>query len=453
MPWQQYVADVICELDLDTGEFVYSEWGLTVPRQSGKSTFLLAKAVHRASATKFFGPNQHMLYTAQTRKDARKKFEEDYAAVLTGSAHFRSRADCRWGNGNEHIRFPNGSRFGIEANTEKAGHGGTLDEADIDEAFAQVDSRLEQAFEPAMLTRRNTRLGVVSTAGWIDGSPFLQTKVRVGREAVGVGQRRGLAYFEWSAPEDADPGDPEVWKACMPALRHAGNPTGTIPFEAIARRYERAVSEGKLNDFRRAYLNQWVPKSSDEPPTISEAMWATGADKDSTLSGRPVLALDVTMDRQVSYIACAGDREDGATHAQVLAQLPGTEHVVAEILALRSRRETGPLLLDPGSAAGALIPDLERAEVPLELVTANEVAQACGAFYDAFIQARIKYVPHDALAAAVGNAVLRASARGASRWYPIGDGPSVSPLYAVTLAAHGHAKFGHNNTEAWGFFE
>lgn len=444
MPWQQYVADVICELDPDTGEFVYSEWGLTVPRQSGKSTFVLAKNTHRASATKFFGPDQNMIYTAQTRKDARLKFEEDYVKVYRASRYFKTRADYRAGNGNEHVRFPNGSRWAIEANTEKAGHGGSLHEADIDEAFAQVDFRLEQAFEPAMITLRNTRLGWLSTAGWVDGSPYLQVKTKAGREAVALGQRRGLAYFEWSAPEDADPGDLDVWRGCMPALGL------TVPLAAIQRRYDKAVAEGNLNGFRRAYLNQWVPKSSDEPPTISETMWAAQRDDFSSLTGRPSLALDVTMDRQVAYIAAAGDRADGLGHLQVLAQLPGSEHVVAEIEALRSRREITTVVLDPSSAAGALIPELQRAGIPVELVTATEVAQACGALYDGLVQSRFRYVEHEALSKAVGNAILRASTRGASRWFPIGDGPSVSPLYAVTLAAHGHAKHG-NQTSSGGW--
>jgi phage terminase large subunit-like protein len=83
MPWQQHVADVLGEYEIVDGRrvFFYSEYGLTVPRQSGKSTFVMAKAVHRSS-TKFFGPRQRVVYTAQTRKKAREKWEDDYAAVL-----------------------------------------------------------------------------------------------------------------------------------------------------------------------------------------------------------------------------------------------------------------------------------------------------------------------------------------------------------------------------------
>jgi phage terminase large subunit-like protein len=152
MPWQQDVADVVLEVDPVTGRLAYQEYGLTVPRQSGKSTFVNAKATHRCTATGFFGARQHVVYTAQTRQKAREKWEEDFLADLEASREFRGRFRAHKGNGNEHTRFSNRSRFGLESSTEKAGHGPTIDEAYIDEAFAHQDFRLEQAFGPAMIT-------------------------------------------------------------------------------------------------------------------------------------------------------------------------------------------------------------------------------------------------------------------------------------------------------------
>ena len=267
MPWQQLVADVAMEIDPDTGRLAYQELGLTVPRQSGKSTFIEAKASHRCTATAFFGQRQHVVYTAQTRLKAREKWEEDFVADLEASRDFRNRIRVHKGNGTEHIRFKNGSRWGLESNTEKAGHGGTLDEAYIDEAFAHSDFRLEQAFGPAMITRANKLLAWISTAGWLDGSQYLKEKVDLGRLVATEGRRRAIVYFEWSAPEGADAGDPDVWLACMPALCPdlvcrcgQGRWRHTITMEAVRAEYEKARDGGKLNEFRRAYLNQWVPR-------------------------------------------------------------------------------------------------------------------------------------------------------------------------------------------------
>ena len=268
MPWQRHVADVVMEIDPDTGRLVYQEMGLTVPRQSGKSTWVEAKATHRCSATKFFGPRQQVVYTAQTRSKAREKWEEEFVPDLEAARDFKSRISVHKGNGNEHVRFANRSRWGLESSTEKSGHGTVLDEAYIDEAFAHRDFRLEQAFGPAMITRMNKLLAWISTAGWIDGSEYLRDKVDFGRLVALEGRQRGVAYFEWSAPEDADAGDPAVWWACMPALGW------TITEDAIRAEYEKARDSGKLNEFRRAYLNQWVPRDVEADwEVVSRDAW------------------------------------------------------------------------------------------------------------------------------------------------------------------------------------
>jgi hypothetical protein len=132
MPHQQLIADVLGEIDDRTGRLAYSEGGVTIPRQQGKTTFIEAKFTHRCTATGFFGPRQRLVYTAQTRLKAREKLEEDFIPDLEAASAWRGRFRTALANGNEHIRFANGSRFGLEASTEKAGHGGILDEAYLD---------------------------------------------------------------------------------------------------------------------------------------------------------------------------------------------------------------------------------------------------------------------------------------------------------------------------------
>src|SRR5690606_11148089 len=100
----------------------------------------------------------------RTRVEARGKWGEDYVVILESSA-LAKLFYVRKANGNEAIIFRNKSRWGITSNTEKAGHGSTLDLAMLDEAFSQVDDRMEQAFKPAMITRPQPQFWVVSTAG------------------------------------------------------------------------------------------------------------------------------------------------------------------------------------------------------------------------------------------------------------------------------------------------
>ena len=200
MPHQQLIADVLGEIDDRTGRLAYSEGGVTIPRQQGKTTFIEAKFTHRCTATGFFGPRQRLVYTAQTRLKAREKLEEDFIPDLEAARAWRGRFRTALANGNEHIRFANGSRFGLEASTEKAGHGGILDETYLDEAFAHQDFRLEQAFGPAMITRVNKLLMWISTAGWAGGSPYLEAKVEAGRRAAAEQRGSRAGVFRVVAP-------------------------------------------------------------------------------------------------------------------------------------------------------------------------------------------------------------------------------------------------------------
>jgi hypothetical protein len=457
MPWQQDVADVVMEIDPATGRLAYQELGLTVPRQSGKSTWIEAKSAHRCSATKFFGGRQHVVYTAQTRIKAREKWEEDFLADLTASAAFRARISAHLGNGNEHIRFANGSKFGLEAATEKSGHGPTLDEAYIDEAFAHQDWRLEQAFGPSMITRVNKLLAWISTAGWLGGSPYLEDKVNLGRLAVLEGRRRGLAYFEWSAPEDADPGDPAVWWSCMPALGH------TIDEDAIRAEFEKARDSGKLNEFRRAYLNQWVPKDApDAWQKFSQAAWNDCADGKSQISGQVALAFAVGPD--ASSIAVAGRRADGLIHAELtdLPQ-PGTAWLIPRLMQLVDAHRPCVLVMNP--AGGALAFEKELIERGFAVVAAGkdppagkrrlmlagmrEYAQACGALAKDVNEKQFRHLGQPQLDDAAGAAGTRPLAD-AWAWSWKLSAADISPLEAVTLARHGFMTHGVKSTPFFG---
>jgi phage terminase large subunit-like protein len=272
MPWQRYVLDIACEIDPTTGNFYYREIRLIVPRQQGKTVLLLAKAIHRMLAW----PGMRLVYTAQTRNMAKQRLIEDFHEPLAASPlagmldHTLGRRDGRPGlrtqAGDEHMAFANKSRFRIDAPTKQSGHGPRLDEGIIDEAFAHNDSRIEVAMKPAMKTRRNAQLWVVSAAG--DGdSTYLHQKVDDGRERIEnpvPGDR--VCYIEWSAPDNADADDPEVWRSCMPAW-------GITVFEDTIRAERGSMDD---DDFRRTNLNQWRDRKS-KPGIFPEGKWSATA--------------------------------------------------------------------------------------------------------------------------------------------------------------------------------
>src|SRR5260221_11004478 len=101
--------------------------------------------------------------------------------------------------GAEAFLFGNGSMIMLASGTEASDHGDTLDLAVIDEAWAQRDDSIEQAVKPAMMTRDDAQLWVVSTAG--GGSPAaLPREEGVGRAVGEVGAPVPGAYFRDSPP-------------------------------------------------------------------------------------------------------------------------------------------------------------------------------------------------------------------------------------------------------------
>lgn len=445
MPWQRYVADVALEINPETGRLVYREVGLTVPRQSGKTTLILTLAVHRALNGR---ERQRIVYAAQTRNDALKKWEDDHVVALEAS-QFSPLFRVRRKTGNEAIIWKNGSMHGITSNTEKAGHGPTIDLAFVDEAFAQVDDRLEQAFKPSMITRPQPQLWVVSTAGKPD-SAYLKAKVDAGRKRAEDGLTERAAYFEWSAPEDADPGNRQVWHDCMPALCPAPVGPGlecrcspdwrhTITEVAVAADFSNFQETNRLIEFQRAYLNQWRTKNV-HVPVIADTVWSGLADVDSVAEDPLAFAVDVTPERSKATIASAGRREDGKWHAEVVDHREGTGWLLARVLQLNARWNPAAWVLDPSGPAGSLIPDLQKNGIDPVLVNGREMAQACGAIYDDWCNGNFVHLDQVELNTAVSGA----------KWRPLGDARAwhrkdsatdISPLVAVTLARHGIATY------------
>ena len=77
------VADVSHEIDPATGQLWYREVVMTVPRQSGKTTEMLAVAVRRAVGHRL---PQVITYTAQSRIKAREKWEDEHVKILEKSS-------------------------------------------------------------------------------------------------------------------------------------------------------------------------------------------------------------------------------------------------------------------------------------------------------------------------------------------------------------------------------
>jgi len=405
------------ELDPVTGLPAYREVVVTVPRQSGKTTLVLAWEVQRALG---WPAPQRVLYSAQTGNDARKKLIEDQIPILEPRKAKLGIRRMLKGMGNEAVEFRNGSRLVLMASGDDSGHGKTLDLGVKDELFADVDERRDQAMVPAMATRASAQMLTASTMGTAE-SLALNRAVERGRLAVVEGRTSGIAYFEWSAPEDADPSDPTVWDACMPALGH------TITREVVA--HARATLS--LSEFRRAFLNITDGRRGD--PVIAIEDWRACLAPKSKLGHPVALAFDVSPDRATASIAVAGATRQGKIHVEVADNRSGFQWTTPRIIEIVQRWSPVVVVCDAAGPAGGLLGALAAAGVEVRPVTAREHTQACGSFYDAIKNGDLCHIGQPELDAAVHGADRRMVAD-AWLWSRKLSSVDISPLVAVTLA-------------------
>lgn len=441
MPWQRYVLDVALELDPDTGLFAHREVGLSVPRQQGKTQQILGLMVHRCKAWH----RQNVVYAAQTRGMARQRFEDEFLVTLDGS-RLAGQYRTRMTNGNEAVLWgATRSKLGITSNTEKAGHGPSLDMGVIDEAFAHEDDRLEQAFSPAMLTRAMAQL-LWASAGGTERSAWLNKKRAAGRAliealfaalAADPGARRPrVAYFEWFAPEDMPRDDPATWRAALPALGY------TVTEEIIQAELEKLDPA----EFDRAYLNRTRRSTPPQDPNVPKAKWPGLAEQRSTVGPDVAFAIDVSQARDSTSVGVASVRPDGRVHLELVDRRAGTAWVVSAVERLAGlHRPVAVAVAGSGSPASSLIDALVAAGIDapedrdqpergdLAVLRTGDMVEACGQWADAVTQGQAAHLDQAALTAAVNGARTR---RVGDAWVldRTGSLVDISPLVAVVIA-------------------
>jgi phage terminase large subunit-like protein len=414
MPWQRQVVEVATEYDPATGIPHYRELMVSTPRQSGKSTLILALLLDRCLA---WGSPQACVWTGQDGTSIRKKWLQELVPQLERSELAPMIRQVRRANGSEGVEWHTGSRIELLPSSETAGHGMVIDLAVLDEIFADTDNRREAALLPAMATRAEAQMLVCSTAG-TGASTVFNRKVRAGRNAVAEDLDNGLAYFEWSAPDGWDPADEESWWTFMPALGHTITP-------AVIRQARQTLEE-EPGEFVRAFGNRPMLDGSDVFPDV---IWQRCVSYSAEPSGDLVIAVDVSPDRDTAAIAVAG----GGV-VELVDYRGGTPSWVVARAAELSDRYGAPVRFDGRGPAAGLegIGELKRGQ-PMK---SSEVLDACAAFFDAVADEHIEIRQDDALDAASRGCVKK-SVGDMYCWSRKASRRDVTPLYAATLALFG----------------
>ena len=284
----------------------------------------------------------------------------------------------------------------------------------MDEVWHDVDDRREQGLRPAMVTREDAQLLVCSTAGTA-GSTVYNRKVEAGRRAAGEDAGHGMAYIEYSAPDDWNPEDRESWWSFMPALGHTITPT----------RVEQERLAMGPGEFRRAYGNRPTPGVD---VIIPLDLWERVCSSSAKPEGELRFGVDIAEDRSMAAITAAG--ANGSV--ELIEYRAGTGWVADRCNEL-TRTHGAKVGFDAGGPAGVLADDLTHGD-PL---AGREVLYLCGALYDAIVEGQIVFRRDQAFDAAIAGAVKK-PVGDLWAWSRKGSMADVTPLMAATVSLWGN---------------
>jgi hypothetical protein len=282
---------------------------------------------------------------------------------------------------------------------------------------------VDQAVVPTQATRPNAQVWKVSTAGDAAALWWLGT-VEQGRAAVDGGRREGVAYFEWSCPDDLDPTDPDAWPLYHPAYGH------TIGPESMRAALELLGPD----EFARAYGNRWVSMVSRVIPLQA---WRDAADPDAPLpeGGRVALGFDVGLDREDGAVCAAWRDDDGTARIEVADYRPGVGWLADRAGELAAKWEPVAFAYDAAGPAIDVADVLLRRGLAVEGLKGRDYAAACSGLLEGITSnpPAVRIRPHPALDAAAGGAARR-SVADAWAWGRRQSGTSIAALTAATVA-------------------
>lgn len=282
------------------------------------------------------------------------------------------------GGGKEEICFlsPDGKQriLKFKARSKSGSRGLAGDIVVLDEGYALMPEHLG-ALIPILSTRRFARVYYGSSAGRAE-SGVLRDVRDLGR----AGGAKAPAYVEWAAPK----------VACLhESCRHR---PGVEPGCALDRReliqmanpaVGRRISWEFIDDERtlltpaeyaRERLGWWDDPEGDAP--VTKEMWARGVDMLSVSQGKPCYGVDAAPRLKSACIFAATWSDDGRPHVEIVAYGDGAHWLTSTLIAAR-KKNRGPVVMARNSPAVALLPDMMKKRIPVEMLPDSEMAAGC----------------------------------------------------------------------------
>lgn len=425
--WQDQLGYVIFGKRAN-GSYAITRGGavLSIPRQSGK-TFLVAMIIFAMCVRQ---PRLKVLWTAQRLSTS----DETYLMLvgLTNLPKIAPYVDKAYlGNGNQTIRFSNGSRIKIGSRDKQNGRGEPgIGVVVFDEAQHLRENTLHDMV-PTMNTVKNALTFMMGTPPRPEdeGEVFKDRRKR-----ALSGQSPNMLYVEFSADDDADLDDQVQWAKANPSF------PGRTDEDAFFRLREQLDAEG----FRREALGIWDGAGSSRG--IPADLWDACAVEDVPSDGVRSFAVTFSQDGSRQSVAGALKREDGV-HLEVVGQFSGsTESGVAQVADwLVERKDRTAMVAISGAAGSTVLADALRERgmrnrQQVHVMTTPEYTTSCAMLLDAVREGTVTHPKvDDPLSDALESSVAvcdrkKRGTSGAFGWEPTTEDGDETPIEAISCA-------------------
>jgi hypothetical protein len=418
-------------------------WCVSVPRQNGKNAALEAVELY---CTVVLGLK--ILHTSHTLDSARKaiqrvrhffgtKVEDPQARFPELNALVKT---IRKTNGQECIELVNGGIIEISARTESAGRGSSFDVLVIDEA-QQYEADEQEALKPTISAAPGGDpvtifMGTPPAEISERGEPF----VRVRSNAL-LGKAKRTAWVEWSPDADVDEMSEDELAVFVADRRNWAVSNPALGIRVLAGTVEDELAEFRPRSFARERLNMW-PRPDKTVAVISQTLWNKRLGDPPPV--RKVVAYGLDMNpEQTRAVVSVALWSEGGIYVEVAEQfdLPmvGADAVVAWLIERAGKR--APVVMDGYSPARTLEPGLRKGRVKLWALSAGELLQACGGFYQAAKDGTLSHYGQKELDDSVKGAVKqKLGDAGGWKWSRKSLETDLVPLMATTCAWFGANK-------------
>lgn len=432
-PWQRYVLRYWLSYQ-PNGKFSHSRCGLSVPRQSGKSALLEARALIGMVLL-----GEKILFTAHTGKTARGFFqrlksffenEDQYPELAAMLASTGKSTGIKESTGMEAIwlqkeddngRMKPWGSLQVLHRSKNSGRGLTVDVVLYDEAQELSDASQEALGPTTSAAPRGNRQQIycgTPPSEEADSAVFTRYRTEL---LDGNGIRS--CYHEWSIPEGMSLDSPESWAYANPAMGYR------LSISEIAEdRFSGAYSD---DGFARERGGMW--SAAVTATVIDPEMWRLVRDVHSQVTDPIAIGVDISPDRSIASIAIAGVREDGLYHVEATHTRAGTAWLKAELT--RMVAQWGPVAVAVDGPASTLVPELAALDVPVFKTVTTEFAAACGLFFDYASSRQLRHPGDPSTATAIDSARKR-SIGDMWAWGRKNSESDITPVVAMTVALY-----------------